>query len=249
MRKIAIVNFKGGTGKTTTAVNLGGGLAMRGFRVLIIDMDSQGSAGIALGVSHRYTTYHLLIGDESPIECRTWARDNLDIIISDNSLAEAEILLARQPSRKRVLNRKMKEIITYDFILLDCAPSLNLLNQNALIFANEVFVPVSMEHLAFVGLKQVIHNIDMVRETFEHDIKISLIIPTFYDLRNNKSKRILDILHQYLDNKVADPIRTNVSLSEAATVRKTIFEYNLYCHGAVDYGKLVNRVIDEETKE
>ena len=245
LRKIAILNFKGGTGKTTTTVNLGAGLAMIGYRVLIMDMDPQGNAGISLGIKSEKTAYHLLTTSLSARDCLAKARDNLDIIISDRMLADAGEMLVKQGAGDRVLNDKMKGEDGYNFIFVDCAPSFNLLNQNALNFVDEVFVPVSMEYLALVGVRYVIKGVNDVNRNCGHPVSISLIIPTFFDLRNSKSQKILASLTKHMQIKIADPVRINSKLSEAPNFRQTIFEYDSKSYGAVDYAKLVKLVAGE----
>ena len=243
LRKIAILNFKGGTGKTTTTVSLGAGLAMIGSRVLILDMDPQGNAGISLGVKGEKTMYHLLTTSLTPQDCLAKARKNLDIIVSDKTLADAGEMLVKQDAGDQVLKNKMKDEDGYNFILVDCAPSFNLLNQNALNFVEEIFVPVSMEYLALVGVQYVIRGVDEVNRGGKHPVRISLIIPTFYDLRNSRSQKILAALKKHLQKiKISEPIRVNTKLSEAPNFRQNIFEFDSKSFGAIDYAKLVKLV-------
>lgn len=251
MRKCVIINQKGGTGKTTTAINLAGGLAEKGLKVLLIDMDPQGNCGVWFNVSADKSLYHLLVEDDTSIDdivCTV--RKNLDFVPSNRTAAQAEIILTGKPSRERVLKRKLTQIEKlnkgYDITILDCAPSLNLLNQNAIIYAEEAILPVSMDYLALVGIKQILENLKMVREILEHEIEISLVIPTFFDARNNKSHEILESLINHFNGKVTNPIRTNVRLSEAASYNQTIFEYAPKSHGAHDYSELVERVIKND---
>jgi chromosome partitioning protein len=157
-RRIAILNHKGGTGKTTTAVNLAAGLSERGQRVLLIDTDAQGNVGVSLGIHGERSLYHVLLDGEDPVRTAVPVRKHLDVITSDPSLAAAEIWLARQSAdvRSRVLTRRlnlMQVSRRYDYVVLDCGPSLNLLNQNALSYADEVIVPVTCDYLALVGVK------------------------------------------------------------------------------------------------
>lgn len=242
MRKIAILNQKGGTGKTTTTVNLGAGLVIKGRRVLLIDMDPQGNIGTWFNTSNSKNLYHLLIEETPPQSCIVEIRKNLCLLPSNKTAAQAELDLSSQPAREKVLKRKLKTLNLYDYILLDCAPSLNLLNQNAIIFADEVFIPVSMEYLSLVGIKQILENLEMTRELMNHEIRLSLIIPTFYDVRNRKSHEVLESLKKHFKQKVADPIRSNVKLSEAVSYHQTIFEFSPNSYGAQDYQKLVRRV-------
>ncbi len=179
MRKIAIINQKGGTGKTTSALNLAAGLALRGAKVLLIDMDPQGNLGIWFGINPKKSLYHLLVDEQTWNDCLLQVRENLDLLPSTKTAAQAEIILTGQPSRERMLKRRLSNLKGYDYAILDCAPSLNLLNQNAMMFADEAFIPVSMDYLALVGVRQILENLKMVREILEHEIEVSLVIPTF----------------------------------------------------------------------
>lgn len=244
MRKIAIINQKGGTGKSTSALNLAAGLAHKGKKVLLIDMDPQGNIATWFDVAPKKTLYHVLLEEGTPAsDCVINVRPNLDILPSTKTAAQAEIILTGMPSRERVLSRKLAALKGYDFVLLDCAPSLNLLNQNAVTYANEAVIPVSMDYLALVGVKQILENLKMIREILDHKIEVSLVVPTFYDRRNRKSREILDTLESHFDGKVARPIRVNVRLAEAASHHQTIYEYDPSSHGARDYEELTDRLI------
>ena len=243
MRRIAIINQKGGTGKTTTAVNLSAGLAMKGQRVLLIDLDPQGSLGVWFDVTHAPNLYHLLVEEALAASCTVGLRENLDLLPATRTAAQAELILSGRPARERILKRRLADLEGYDYVLLDCAPSLNLLNQNALTFSEEAFVPVSMEYLSLVGVRQILENLSLVREVLEHPIRLTLVIPTFYDARNRKSREVLESLKNRFKEEVADPIRSNVRLSEAAGYHQDIFAFDPKSHGAQDYSRLVERVI------
>ena len=247
---IAVFNRKGGTGKTSTAVSLGHGLALAGKRVLLLDCDPQGNVSISLGISANRTLYHLLIDDEAFEDCVVTARDGLDIIPANETLVAADQALVAEIGREKVLAEKLDGASdNYDFVLLDCAPSLNIINLNALLYADELYVPISMDYLALVGVKKILDNIDRVKKRLNKDIDITLVIPTFFDIRNNISKEILDTLRQRFADRVADPIRINVRLKEAPSYKQTIFEYSPGSTGAQDYKKLTERVLSYEKKE
>lgn len=243
--RIAVLNQKGGTGKTTTTVSLGSGLAGQGFKVLIIDVDSQGHVGISLGVKGEKTLYHLMI-EKLPLEqCIVSARPNMDVLIGDPSLASAEIFLARQnEGRDKTLRRLLEENQDYDFVLLDCGPSLSLLNMNALTFADHLIVPVSCDFLSLIGVKQVMKTLKNVNQVLLHPISILGILPTFYDMRNNISDESIKTLRGYFHDKVLSPIRVNTRLKEAPQHSKSIFEYAPESRGARDYKKLVDWVVE-----
>ena len=137
MRRLAVMNYKGGTGKTTTVVNLSHALSLKGYKVLVVDTDPQGSAGYHLGVTSSKTLYNLIVENASLTDCISKGRYNLDIICSNEYVFPATIKMATYKERELVLRRKLKDVNGYDFVFLDCAPSMNLLNQNALLFADE----------------------------------------------------------------------------------------------------------------
>ena len=236
MRRIAILNFKGGTGKTTTAVNLGYALSLKNYKVLIIDCDPQASISNWFGIDPEYTIYDLLTNKAKLKDCIYRARNNLDIIASNKYLAKIELVLAREKDAEKVFSRKLKYLREHDFVFLDCPPSLNIINLNALEYAEEIFLPVSMDYLSLRGVKQVI-------ELLPENIKLTKIIPTFYDQRTRKSKEILEDLKNFFKDKVTKPIRINVKLSECSSFHKTIFEYDLSSRGASDYKLLAKEII------
>ena len=235
-RKIAILNFKGGTGKTTTAVNLSHALALKRQRVLVVDLDPQGSISRWFGITPELTLYDLLSNKTNTFRAIHAARKNLDIIPSDKNLALAEIRLAKEGNTGEALKNKLATIKGYDFIFLDCPPSLSLLNVNALEYATEVFLPVSLDYLALIGVKQ---TVDGLPETTQ----VTKVIPTFYDQRTRKSKEILEDLKGFFQSKVSSPIRVNVRLAECASFHQTIFEYDPHSRGAIDYRKLGQEVL------
>ncbi len=247
-RRIAILNHKGGTGKTTTAVNLAAGVAERGHRVLLIDTDAQGNVGVSLGISGERSLYHVLVEGDEPKDVLVPVRSNLDVITSNASLAAAEIWLAQQPvtDRSRIMTRRlnlMQVSRRYDYVVIDCGPSLNLLNQNALSYADEVVIPVTCDYLALVGVKQVLRTIREVERHLHHAVRISAVLPTFFDNRTRLSREVLDTLQGHFKRKCLRPIRQNTRLAEAPSVRKTIFEHAPYSHGAEDYTRVVEWVL------
>lgn len=246
MRIISVLNFKGGTGKTTTVVNLGMGLALRGHRVLAIDLDAQGSLAGWLGVTYEKSIAELLLGKAAWPDCIARARPRFDIIAADRRLAEAEQKLLMQEAQPDILVRRLFGIeqAGYDFILLDCAPSINLLSEGALLFSQEAFVPVSMEYLSVVGARLVIIEIMRARRLTAGQVaRLSLVIPTFYDRRYTKSRETIEILNRHFPGMVSDPIRTSARLSEAPSHHLTIFEYDPSGPGSMDYARLVERVV------
>ena len=250
MRKICVINQKGGVGKTTTAVNLAAGLARKKRKVLIIDFDPQGNVSTYLGMDdlgEYLTSYDMLIHSKTPDECLVNVAPNLDLIISDLSLTEAELILSGKPSRETVFKRTMKKLEAYyDYIIVDCPPSIGLLNINALLYCDEAFIPVSTDFLALTGLKKMLHIIDQINDVFEHDLKVSAIIPTLYNLRSKLSKQILEKMVCEFKGIVYDPIRLNAKLQESPASGSVIFDYDKKSRGAEDYKQLVKEVIASE---
>lgn len=248
LRTIAVLNQKGGTGKTTTSVSIAAGLAERGHSTLLIDLDAQGNVGVSLGISGPRSLYHVLVDGAKARDVAVPVRKNLDVITSDQTVAAAEIELVNAPDRARVLTRRMAEIAgpesQYEFIIMDCAPSLSLLNQNALIFAREVLVPVSCDYLALVGVKQILRTLKHVNDVLLHPIEVLGVLPTFFDVRNKISKQAVDALTSYFKGRVLPPIRVNARLKEAPSHKKTIFEYAPDSHGAEDYAAAVSWLLE-----
>jgi chromosome partitioning protein len=247
-RIISILNYKGGTGKTTTTVNLGAGLALQGARVLCIDMDPQGSLGTWLGVRHTRGSADLILGYAAPEQCTVPARENLDLILGSQALVQAEGQLWKfydERVAQRVLYHTMKDVNNYDYILLDCSHSISMLTQNALLYANELLIPVSTDYLAMVGIRQVIDTLKTIGRIPDHHLKLTVVLPTMYYERLRKDREVLQLLEYYFRGKVAEPIRSNVKIAEAASHQQTIYEYAPQSNGAVDYARLVERVMHD----
>jgi chromosome partitioning protein len=245
-RVIAVLNQKGGTGKTTTAINVAAGLAESNKRVLLVDLDAQGNVGISLGIKGPKTIYHVLSQGADPVECAVPVRNNLDVLTSDYTLAAAEVELARKDRRAHALAMRFGQLHQYDFVILDCAPSLSLLNQNALTYAAEVLVPVSCDYLSLVGVKQVLRTIQYVNEILMHPVRICGVLPTFYDVRNKISADAVQNLRQYFKERTLPPVRVNTKLKEAPSFKKTVFEHAPDSHGARDYLRVVEWVSNLE---
>lgn len=244
-RVICVLNYKGGTGKTTTVVNLAAGLALGGARVLCIDLDVQGSLGTSFGVQHPHSVADLFLGRESPQTCIVSARENLDLIVSSQRLLQAEGALWRLDNDKlarRVLHHTMKPIQDYDYVFLDCSHSISLVSQNALLYARELIVPVSMNYLSMVGTRQVLQTLKSIGSVSGHQVKLTAVVPIMYYGRLRKDREVLGLLQRYFGDKVARPIRTNVKLAEASGHQKSIYEYAPASHGALDYACLVERI-------
>lgn len=246
-RVIGVLNYKGGTGKTTTVVNLATGLALQGKRVLCVDLDAQGSLATHLGVDYTYSLSQLLLGQVRPQACVVQARDNLDLIASDRSLLRAEGKLWRIGDERvirRTLGNKMRSLDNeYDYIVLDFSPSVSLLSESGLLYIRELIVPVSVSYLGLVGLRQVVETLKTFRQMSESRVQLYLIVPTFYSGRAQQDREIIEILRRYFADKVTDPIRTSVKISESPSHHQSIYEYSPRSRGAIDYARLVERVL------
>ncbi len=172
-------------------------------------------------------------------------RNNLDVVTSNEILAAAELYVANQPNRHRVMRERLANATQgYDLVILDCAPALSLMNQNTLMFADSVVVPVSCDYLALVGVKQVLRTIKNVRQVFQHDVEILGVLPTFFDVRNRICRDSMDALSRHFKERCLPPIRVNTRLREAPSVKQTIFEYAPESSGATDYMVLVQHIFD-----
>ena len=248
-KRIAVFNHKGGTGKTTTAINLAAGMAEAGRRVLLIDADGQGNVGASLGIAGQRTLYHVLVNGAKASDVAVPVRDGLDVLTSNESLAAAELFLAERPNRDRIMRERLGDACrAYDTVVIDCAPALSLMNQNAMVYADSVVVPVACDYLSLVGVKQVLRTIHNVRELLQHDVQLLGVLPTFFDVRNRISREAILTLRKHFEERCYDPIRINTKLREAPSARQTIFEYAPKSHGAEDYMRLVQKVMAVATR-
>ena len=243
MRKIAIVGFKGGIGKTTTCVNLGAALALKGRRILLIDTDTQAHLSISLGIdNYKYSLADILTRRISAKKCILPARENLDLLPSSIALFKAQQRMVLEMAREEIFIELFTGLDGYDYQLLDCAPSVTLLTVNAVAYAEEVFIPVSMEMLALAGARQFMTYLRTISRMLGRGAVIRLIIPCFFDPRRRVSALVLKSLAKDFGDRVTHPIRIDTRLSEAPGVGKTIFEYDRRSRGARDYEKLAELV-------
>ncbi len=244
MRKIAIVGFKGGIGKTTTCVNLGAALALKNHKVLLIDTDTQANVAIALGVKeYGKSLAEVLTRKATAKECVINTRRNLDLLPSDMALFKAQQRMVLEMAREEIFSEQLDVLSGYDFQILDCAPSVSLLTVNAVGYAEEVFIPVSMEMLALAGARQFFTYLRTISRMLGKGAIVRLIIPTFYDPRRRVSDMVLQSLTKDFGDRVTPPIRIDTLLSEAPGEGKTIFEYAPRSRGAEDYARLADLVL------
>jgi chromosome partitioning protein len=244
VRRIAIVGFKGGIGKTATCVSLGAALALRGHRVLLIDTDTQANVTLALGIDgYNKSLADLLLRRATAGECIVPARENLDVLPSSLAVFRAQQRMVLEMAREQIFRELLDGVKGYDYQLLDCAPSATLLTINAVAYVDEVFMPVSMEMLALAGARHFMRYLRDVTRLLGGGARIRLIVPTFYDPRRRVSEMVLQSLIKDFGNRVTQPIRIDTKLSEAPGFGRTIFEYAPRGRGATDYARLAELVV------
>jgi len=249
-KRIAVFNHKGGTGKTTTTVSIAAGLASRGVRVLVVDTDSQGNVAHSLGIKAERSLYHVLVMGLAPRAAAVNVRPNLDVIASNETLAAAELYLAGRQNRDRVLRERLDAgTKDWDVVLLDCSPSLSLLNQNALVFADGVLVPVACDYLSLVGVRQVIKTVKNVNSLLHHPVQIWGVLPTFYDARARICRDALETLEKHFGDRCLAPIRQATRVKEAPASAKTIFEHAPESHAALDYDRVVQKLMAGQSEQ
>lgn len=255
LRIIAIANQKGGVGKTTTAINLGTALASIGERILIIDIDPQGNASTALGIdrnNRELSSYDVLVDQTSVVEAAIETLvPNLSIVASTLDLLGVEMEIAPFKDRiQRLYNalRQDEQVFEhYDYILIDCPPSLNLLTLNAMGAADSVLVPLQCEFLALEGLSQLLSTVAEIRTSLNPKLEIQGIVLTMYDGRNNLSNQVVEDVRSYMGNKVYKTIiPRNVRMSEAPSFGKPALIYDLKCSGSQAYLQLASEIIQQE---
>ena len=248
-RTIAIANQKGGVGKTTTAINLSSCLAEAGQRVLTIDFDPQGNATSGLGLEKGQiedTVYEMMLGDCSFEDClQREVQEDLDVLPSDSNLSGAEIELLDVENKEFVLKSHLDQVKNdYDFIIIDCPPSLSLLTLNALVAADTVLVPIQCEYYALEGLSQVLRTINIVKRKMNPSLEMEGVVFTMYDARTNLSLEVVENVKNNLNEKIYKTIiPRNVRLAEAPSHGMSINIYDSKSTGAESYRLLAAEVI------
>lgn len=247
---IAFANQKGGVGKTTTAVSVAACMGARGKKVLLVDIDPQGNATSGMGVNKRnvaLSTYDLLILDNTQIETviQKTAFQNVDILPSNMRLAGAEIELVDLENRTSRLKQALLPIKdTYNYIIIDCPPSLGLITLNALTACNTILIPIQCEYYALEGLSQLMATMRQVKRLYNPSIEIEGVLFTMYDGRLNLTMQVVEEVKKYFPQKVFKTvIPRNVRISEAPSFGKPVYYYDRYSKGSISYGELTNEII------
>jgi chromosome partitioning protein len=261
MRRIAIINQKGGVGKTTTTVNLAAALAAAGQRVCVLDLDPQAHATTHLGIEpdgKSPSMYDVLVNNRPLAEVRRQVGDNLWVAASDINLAAAEVELAGVVGREVILrDLLLQDEGCFDFVFMDCGPSLGVLTLNALSSANEVFIPLQPHFLALHGMGKLLETTSLVARRINPGLKVTGIILSLFESGARLSREVVQDLEEYFERArtTATPwakacifrarIRRNIKLAECPSFGKSIFDYAPHCNGAEDYAALAREVLGE----
>ena len=251
-RIISVANQKGGVGKTTTTVNLGASLAFVGKKILLVDSDAQGNATSGMGIRKPDVTHDIydVLVNEVPIQDAIYptSRENLDIVPATLQLAGAEIELTSMMARESRLKMALNEVKDqYDFILIDCPPSLGHLTINAFTASDSILIPVQCEYYALEGLSQLLNTVRLVQKHFNPELEIEGVLLTMYDARTNLGAEVVEEVRRYFQEKVYDTIiLRNIRLSEAPSHGMSIIDYDIRSKGAEVYQALAKEVLTRE---
>ena len=249
-RIFTVANQKGGVGKTTTTVNIAAAMAMGGLRVLVIDLDPQGNASTALGVEHRDSAgvYEVLMGNTSMSEVvkKVAGFPALDCVSSNTSLANAEINLVSMVARELQLKAAIDEVsANYDYIFIDCPPSLGLLTINAFAASKELLIPIQTEYYALEGLSQLLETYSVVKKRLNPNLNLSTIVLTMFDSRTRLSNDVAANVRSHFPNELIDiPIPRAVRVSEAPSYNQTVMTYDPLSPGAIAYMQVAREITE-----
>ena len=245
-RKIGISLSKGGVGKSTTSINLASGLALAGFKVLLIDTDTQGQDSFMLGVKPKAGLTEIVTGELSLKECLTKARDNLWLLAGGKALAGVKRMIDRKDygGEMTIAEALISVDNIFDYVIVDTSPGWDPLTVNVLFYVNELMIPVALDIMALQGLSEFLRSISSIQK-YRPVLGIKYILPTFEDKRIKKTSRILKKISKIYGERLCQPVRYNVRLSEAPAYGKTIYEYAPGCNGAQDYRELVRKIAND----
>ncbi|PNY34803.1 chromosome partitioning protein ParA [Rhodopirellula baltica] len=262
MRSIAVINQKGGVGKTTSSVNLAAALAQSGRRVCVMDLDPQAHASLHFGITamgDQPSMYEILCGEASIEQARCKVTDNLSVVPSNLDLAAAELELAGEVGREMILRDRLEDDSEpFDYLILDCPPSLGVLTINALVAVNEVFLPLQPHFLALHGLSKLLRTVEVVSRRLNSTLRLSGVMLCMYDSNTRLAAEVSTDIDEFFQATGGGRdffrgakffntrIRRNIRLAEAPSFGKSIFEYSPDSNGAVDYRALADEVIEQE---
>lgn len=257
---ISILNFKGGVGKTTTSINLGASLAMRGHKVLIIDVDGQRNATSILrygktdedvAEENKLTIFEYLTGETSELFCYRTAIDNLMLVPSSEGMRNIEIKLNSRKNREHILGKFAKQMLPhFDFILIDCPPGKGVIIDNAMTASDHIVIPITCEMLSLEGMADLMREVQEVKEELNDKLDILGLLATMYDGRIKMHRQLYEALRENFPGKVFDArIRRNTSLGEFLGNAPSIFQYAPESNGAADYQAFANEFIQKTLKE
>lgn len=254
MKIISIFNQKGGVGKTTTAINLSAGLAEKNKKVLLIDMDPQGNTSSGLNLQEEAEglgLYHVLLeNQELGKAIQTTGIEGVKLIPSSSDLAGFEIEAVNIEDRETILKRRLDDVDGYDYILIDCPPSISILTINALTASDSVIIPIQAEYYSLEGLGSMVKTLDLIKKGLNKELYIEGILVTMYDARNNLSKEVFSEVKNYFSSLVYETvIPRNIRLAEAPSHGQDIFTYDGLSTGARAYRRLAEEVITRSDKD